>query len=74
MTKRPDTHFRAINFQMSSLVDLILEWPLARQIFERKDGTGLEAMSDKTRAMHARIDGAKWRDRFAPTAASVAAN
>ena len=44
---------------MSSLVDLILEWPLARQISERKDGTGLEAMSAKTREMHARIDGAK---------------
>ena len=44
---------------MSSLVDLILEWPLARQILERKDGTGLEAMSAKTREMHARIDNAK---------------
>jgi len=57
--KRPEAHFRAINFQMSSLVDLILEWPLARQILERKDGTGAEAMSAKTREMHARIDGAK---------------
>ena len=44
---------------MSSLVDLILEWPLARQILERKDGTGLEAMSAKTRETHARIDNAK---------------
>jgi len=44
---------------MSSLVDLILEWPLARQIFERKDGTGPEAMSVKTREMHARIDDTK---------------
>ena len=44
---------------MSSLVDLILEWPLARQIFERKDGTGLEAMSARTREMHARIDDTK---------------
>jgi len=44
---------------MSSLVDLILEWPLARQILERKDGTGLEAMSAKTREMRARIDNAK---------------
>jgi formate dehydrogenase major subunit len=35
------------------------KWPLVRQIRERKDGTGLEAMSDKTRAMHARIDDAK---------------
>ena len=44
---------------MSSLVDLILEWPLVRQILGRKDGTGLEAMSAKTREMHARIDNAK---------------
>ena len=34
------------------------KWPLVRQIRERKDGTGLESMSDKTRAMHARIDDA----------------
>ena len=40
---------------MSSLVDLILEWPLARQIFERKDGTGVEAMSDQN-ARDARAD------------------
>src|SRR5437588_6988140 len=38
---------------------LLSKWPLVRQIRERKDGTGLEAMSDKTRAMHARIDDAK---------------
>ena len=44
---------------MRSLTNLLSKWPLVRQIRERKDGTGLEAMSDKTRAMHARIDGAK---------------
>ena len=44
---------------MQSLADLILQWPLLRQIRERKDGTGLEAMSDKTREMHARIDDAE---------------
>src|SRR5438093_8737592 len=33
--------------------------PLVRQIRQRHDGTGLESMSDKTRAMHARIDDAK---------------
>jgi formate dehydrogenase major subunit len=41
---------------MSSLLS---KWPLVQQIRERKDGTGLEAMSDKTRAMHARTDDAK---------------
>jgi formate dehydrogenase major subunit len=44
---------------MHSIIGLLSKWPLVRQIRERKDGTGLESMSDKTRAMHARIDGAK---------------
>jgi formate dehydrogenase major subunit len=44
---------------MSWMLDLLSKWPLLRQIRERKDGTGLESMSDKTRALHARIDGAK---------------
>jgi formate dehydrogenase major subunit len=44
---------------MTSLTGLLSKWPLIRQIRERADGTGLEAMSDKTRAMHARIDGAE---------------
>jgi hypothetical protein len=35
--------------------EFFAKWPLLRQIRERKDGTGLEAMSDKTREMHARI-------------------
>jgi len=41
------------------MITLISKWPLVHQIRGRKDGTGLEAMSDKTRAMHARIDGAQ---------------
>ena len=44
---------------MTSLTRLLLKWPLLRQIREREDGTGLESMSDKTRAIHARTDGAK---------------
>src|SRR5438046_3726607 len=44
---------------MASLTGLLGKWPLTRQIREYADGTGLEAMSDKTRAMHARIDGAQ---------------
>src|SRR2546429_614681 len=44
---------------MTSLIALLCKWPLIRQMRERADGTGLEAMSDKTRAMHARIDGAE---------------
>jgi formate dehydrogenase major subunit len=44
---------------MTSLTALLSRWPLIRQIRERADGTGLEAMSDKTRALHARIDDAQ---------------
>jgi len=44
---------------MTSLIALLCKWPLIRQVRERADGMGLEAMSDKTRAMHARIDGAE---------------
>src|SRR5712691_3566660 len=44
---------------MNSLGKLLNKWPLIRQIRGGADGTGLEAMSDRTRAMHARIDDAK---------------
>jgi formate dehydrogenase major subunit len=44
---------------MISFGSLLAKWPLVRQIREGKDGTGLESMSDKTRAMHARIDNAQ---------------
>src|SRR5881394_2660980 len=44
---------------MTSLTALLSKWPLVRQIRERKDGTGLEAMSEKTRVMHARTDDAQ---------------
>jgi hypothetical protein len=43
---------------MTSLTGLLSKWPLIRQIRERTDGTGLEAMSDKTCATRARIDDA----------------
>ena len=44
---------------MSLLANLLSRWPLWRQIRERRDGTGLESMSAKTRALHARTDGAE---------------
>jgi formate dehydrogenase major subunit len=44
---------------MASPTGWLSRWPLIRQIRERKDGTGVESMSDKTRTMHARIDGAE---------------
>jgi formate dehydrogenase major subunit len=44
---------------MRFITGLLSKWPLVRQILERKHGTGLEVMSEKTRAMRARIDNAK---------------
>jgi formate dehydrogenase major subunit len=44
---------------MASFGTLLSKWPLIRQIREGKDGTGLESMSDKTCALHARIDNAE---------------
>ncbi len=37
----------------------LLRWPLLRQLFYRTRGTGVEAMSEQTRSLRARIDGAK---------------
>ena len=39
--------------------DLFARWPLLRQIRNRADGTGLEAMSERTRAIGARVTGAQ---------------
>ena len=41
----------------SGIIDFLSKWPLVRQIRDRADGTGLESMSDATRAMKARLDG-----------------
>jgi formate dehydrogenase major subunit len=51
---------------MTSLTALLSKWPLIRQIRERVDGTGLESMTDKTRAMHARIDDAQLARSICP--------
>ena len=42
-----------------SFADLLDQWPLVRQIRERKEGTGPESMSKRTRELHARTDGAE---------------
>jgi len=44
---------------MTSLADFLSKWPLVRQIRDRTNGTGAEAMSEKTRALHARTDDAE---------------
>jgi hypothetical protein len=54
---------------MTSLTALLSKWPLIRQIRERTYGTGLKVMSNKTRAMHARIDDAQVARSICPTAA-----
>ncbi len=41
---------------LSQIDRLLSKWPLYRQIRDRKDGTGPESMSEKTRHMHARFD------------------
>src|SRR5947207_14324204 len=51
---------------METMFALLSKWPLVRQIRERKDGTGVESMSDKTRAMRSRIDGAKFARSICP--------
>jgi formate dehydrogenase major subunit len=52
--------------EMTLMLARLLEWPLVRQILEGKDGTGVEAMSEKTRAMHARIDDAQLARSICP--------
>ena len=41
------------------MFSVLSKWPLVRQIRERKDGTGLESMSEKTHALRARTDNAQ---------------
>ncbi len=39
--------------------EALLRWPLIRQILEGKDGTGPEAMSERTRTLRPKTDGAQ---------------
>jgi len=54
---------------MTSLAGVRWKWPLIRQSRDRADGTGLEAMSDKSRALHARIAGAQVARSICPSRA-----
>ena len=40
------------------LAELLLKWPLIRQIIEKKDGTGAESMSGRTRSLGRKNDDA----------------
>ena len=39
------------------LAELLLKWPLVRQILDGRDGTGAEAMSERTRELRPRNEG-----------------
>ena len=41
------------------LAELLLKWPLIRQLKHGSDGTGADSMSDRTRALRPKHDGAK---------------
>jgi formate dehydrogenase major subunit len=41
------------------LAELLLKWPLIRQLKNRADGTGLEAMSERTHNLRPKNDGAE---------------
>jgi formate dehydrogenase major subunit len=41
------------------LAELLLKWPVLRQLREGGDGTGVEAMSDRTKALRPKHDGTK---------------
>ena len=41
------------------LAELLLKWPLIRQLTQGGDGTGVEAMSDQTKALRPKNDGAQ---------------
>ncbi len=41
------------------MTSLLRKWPLVRQILNRSDGTGVDAMSEETRNLKARIQGTK---------------
>src|SRR5437764_1424083 len=41
------------------LAELLLKWPLIRQLKSGADGTGVEAMSDATHALRPKSDGAE---------------
>ena len=41
------------------LAELLLKWPLLRQLRDRSDGTGADAMSERTHNLRPKNDGAK---------------
>jgi 4-aminobutyrate aminotransferase-like enzyme len=52
---------------MPAVTGVLFKWPLIRQIRGRGYGTGMEAMSDKTRAMYGTEDALVARSRLVTT-------
>ena len=52
---------------MPAVTGVLFKWPLIRQIRGRGYGTGMEAMSDQTRAMYATEDALVARSRLVTT-------
>lgn len=48
-----------MGYTPSMLAELLLKWPLIRQIVTGGDGTGVEAMSERTKSLRPKNDGAK---------------
>ena len=46
--------------------ELLVDWPLAQQVLRRRDGTGLEARSARTRALLPKTHGAQFARSICP--------
>src|SRR4051794_13905895 len=49
------------------LAELLLKWPLIRQLRSGGDGTGVEAMSDATKALRPKNEGAQGAREMCPS-------
>ncbi len=56
------------------LKDLLLRWPLIQQILTGADGTGAEAMSERTRNLRPKNQDAEVMRSICPTVESAADN
>src|SRR5438874_8446138 len=53
------TSFILFAYTLPMLAELLLKWPLIRQLRGGRDGTGEEAISERTRALRPKHDGAE---------------
>src|SRR5215813_8209580 len=50
---------RGCGAEIRMIKELVMKWPVMRQIFEGGDGTGREAMSDATKNLRPKNEGAQ---------------